>query len=587
MIKMKRNLSIPFLRGTNLFHCSLFWLALLVFLMNSSCSGGIQADPASLPAETVDESVDSACSYFYFLWGSSAEAEGRFEEALEAYEKALVCDEQADYINTKLALLLVNMGKKEQAIIQIEKMIAADPANLRNRNLLGSVYSSMGRTKEALKVYEDILQIEADDPHTLMLLGALYAREREYANARKILERLVEVDENSFIGFNYLAKLYRELRYYDKALVAYEKTLSLNWSPMLAYEAADLYEKRKNYQGAIAIYKRLLEDDAANTKVRGRLSHLYVEQGQIDEALDQLRTLRDYLEDGQAVDLAMGRILLDAEKYPEAIALFEGMLARGESVELSRSMLALSYYESGNVDKAGDILLNVPPASKEYEKSVLMYMQMLGDQNRNAEAVVLLRELIEHKIKRRPGFSFFLAGLLQEEGDAEGGIAVYEKAVLDFSDNYKIWFEYGLYLDHLGRVDEAIDKMEQAIAMNADDVYALNYVGYTWADRGVNLEKALAYTSRAVELKPEDGFIRDSLGWVYFKMGRSLESVAELEAAVDLQPDDPTINEHLGDAYRQAGEEDDAEDSYKKAMDLYEDDAKKDLVRAKIKALRD
>jgi tetratricopeptide (TPR) repeat protein len=594
---MKNSIRPPAFWKRHLATAGVICLSLLFFVGNSACSGSSQALNDALGLDTVisaetrepdagEEPVDSACAYFYFLWGKSAESEERFEEALEAYEKALVCDPGADYVSQKLAILLVNMGKKEQAVVLLEKMIADEPANIGHRLLLGNVYSSMGRGREARAVYEAALQIAPDDTQAMLMLGALYARDREYVQAQKILERLVQVDDKSYAGYSYLAKLYREMNFYDKSLATYEKALQLNWSPMLAYEAADLYEYRERYDEAIAIYKRLLEEDEANTKVRGRLSRLYLIQGKVEEALNELRELKNYTDDTAVVDLAIGRVLLDEKRFAEAIELFEQMLAQEENQDVARSMLALTYYESGDTGKAKDILAEVPVTSKDYENSILMLAQILLDEKDTQRAEALLRNVIAGADTRRPTFYFLLAGLLREQGDIAGGREIYEQAVQAFPGNERVYFEYALYLERLGELDAALAKMEQVLAINPDEPYALNFVGYSWAERNMNLEKALEYVKKAVALKPEDGFVRDSLGWVYYKMGRYAEAVTELEAAVAMQPDDPTIQEHLGDAYQKTGQLEKAVAAYEKAVNLYTDDVKKAHALSELKALQ-
>ncbi|MEW6520900.1 MAG: tetratricopeptide repeat protein [Thermodesulfobacteriota bacterium] len=589
---LKKMLSIHPCVKRRLTSAGVLGLSMLFFLGNSSCSGGSQATGTTMQAgetvtvESSEEPADSACAYFYFLWGQSAEAEEKYDEAMEAYEKALVCDPGAVHVDQKLAVLLFNMGKKELAVVQLEKMIADDPTNLQNRQLLGNIYSSMGQNDQARGVYEGILKVAPDNPQALLMLGALHASDRDFLQAQKMLERLVEVDDRSFDGYRYLAKLYRELNYYDKAVEAYDKALTLNWSPMLAYEAADLYEYRQQYDQAAAIFRRLLEEDEANAKIRGRLARLYIIQGKVDEALAELEELKNYTSDTAVVDLAIGRVLLDEKRYPEAIALFEKMLKEDENKDVARSMLALTYYESGEMEKAKRILREVPVTSKDYEESILMLAQILLGEKDNQRAATLLRNVIDGAETRRPSFYFLLANLLREEGDPEAGRQVFEQAVLDFPDNPRVFFEYGLYNDRIGRLDDAVARMEQVLAITPDDAYALNYVGYTWADKGINLEKALEYIKRAVDLKPEDGFVRDSLGWVYYKMARYEEAVKELEAAAAMQPEDPTIQEHLGDAYQKAGELQKAIEAYGRAVSLYTDEVKKAHALAEMKALQ-
>ncbi len=96
----------------------------------------------------------------------------------------------------------------------------------------------------------------------------------------------------------------------------------------------------------------------------------------------------------------------------------------------------------------------------------------------------------------------------------------------------------------------------------------LNYLGYSWVDQGLNLEEGLSHIRKAVELTPEDGYIVDSLGWAYYRMGRFDEAVVELERAIELRPEDPVINDHLGDAYWRTGRELEARFQWNHARDL-------------------
>jgi Flp pilus assembly protein TadD len=88
-----------------------------------------------------------------------------------------------------------------------------------------------------------------------------------------------------------------------------------------------------------------------------------------------------------------------------------------------------------------------------------------------------------------------------------------------------------------------------ALKLSPDNPQVLNYLGYSWVDQGVNLDQALEMIRKAVSLRPKDGYIIDSLGWAYYRLGRFEEAAAELEKAIVLSPSDPTINDHLGDAY--------------------------------------
>ena len=110
--------------------------------------------------------------------------------------------------------------------------------------------------------------------------------------------------------------------------------------------------------------------------------------------------------------------------------------------------------------------------------------------------------------------------------------------------------------------------LKKALELNPDQPLVLNYLGYSWVDQGVNLDEAFRMLRRAVDLKSRDGYIVDSLGWAYYRLGRYEEAVAELEKAIDLKPSDPVINDHLGDAYWRVGRKLEAQFQWNHARDL-------------------
>ncbi|MBT8329676.1 MAG: tetratricopeptide repeat protein, partial [Desulfofustis sp.] len=156
----------------------------------------------------------------------------------------------------------------------------------------------------------------------------------------------------------------------------------------------------------------------------------------------------------------------------------------------------------------------------------------------------------------------------------------------NYPDNERLLFEYGLQLERTDRLNEAIGVMEQLLLLNPDHAEALNFVGYSWADTDRNLDRALLYIEKALELKPENGYIQDSLGWVHFKLGNLERARDELLNAIKLLPDDPYLHDHLGDVYRALGQRKKAIKAYREALKYFEDEDKKAEVEKKIDALR-
>ncbi len=560
-------------------------------LMLTSCAAPVSQAPqygGRVADDYIDEKIaDTDCSYFYFLVGKTAEVEKRYDEAVEAYEKAIVCDQYADFIIRRLAVLLVRLDRKQQAVNWIEKIVESRSGDNKAKMLLASLYASVGEMEKATNLYSTILEVEPDNYEAMLMLGALYISTLDYDKARNVLELLVDKDPTSLAGFQYLAKLYRELQYYHKAFVAYEKALELNWLSSLALEAASLYEEQKRDDDAIVIYKKILNSDYTNENAVGRLVRIYLERDQTNKAIDVLHELRKYAMDTQRVDFSIGRIFLEQGKYDDAIAIFSEMLAEYPDFELARSIIALAYYEKGDKGKAKELLLMIPRNAEGYEDALVLLIKIMREEKDYDAAINLISDIIEqgdlaYEMELYP----ILAGLYKEKDDMPAARRVFEQAIEQFPDEPDLHFEFGMFLDRSGFMAEAMRQIHVVLEIDPENPFAMNYIGYTWADEGENLEEALRYIQKAINIRPKDGFILDSLGWVYFKMGKISQAIEALEEAVLIEAEDPTIMEHLGDAYLRDDRTKKAIEYYNKALAVYEKESDKTRLKEKIEALK-
>ena len=125
--------------------------------------------------------------------------------------------------------------------------------------------------------------------------------------------------------------------------------------------------------------------------------------------------------------------------------------------------------------------------------------------------------------------------------------------------------------------------LKKALELNPDQPLVLNYLGYSWVDQGANLDEAFKMLRRAVDLRQRDGYVVDSLGWAYYRLGRYNDAVNELEKAIDLKPSDPVINDHLGDAYWRVGRKLEAQFQWNHARDLNPEPEELPKILDKIK----
>ncbi len=133
--------------------------------------------------------------------------------------------------------------------------------------------------------------------------------------------------------------------------------------------------------------------------------------------------------------------------------------------------------------------------------------------------------------------------------------------------HWTLYYFRGICYERAKDWPKAEKDLQKALDLYPDQPQVLNYLGYSWVDQGLNLDKAVQMIRRAVELRPNDGYIVDSLGWAYYRLGRFDEASTDLERAIELKPEDPVINDHLGDAYWKTGRELEARFQWRHARD--------------------
>jgi len=161
--------------------------------------------------------------------------------------------------------------------------------------------------------------------------------------------------------------------------------------------------------------------------------------------------------------------------------------------------------------------------------------------------------------------------ILKDTGNMAGALEVLNAAWESFperADCSEVGYQLATELDNAGRRDEGLDVAMKLLEKNPHDPVALNFAGYVWADEGINLDKAYAMIREALEKRPEDPFILDSMAWVLFKMNRANEALGYMKKALEKLGSDPVIHEHMGDILKSLGKRDEALDYYIKSSIL-------------------
>jgi tetratricopeptide (TPR) repeat protein len=165
---------------------------------------------------------------------------------------------------------------------------------------------------------------------------------------------------------------------------------------------------------------------------------------------------------------------------------------------------------------------------------------------------------------------------------------VYSKAAATVEkpekSNWVIFYFRGICYERSKQWPKAEVDLKKALELFPDQPHVLNYLGYSWIDQGTNLDEGMDMIKKAVQQRPDDGYIVDSLGWAYYRLGNYEEATKQLERAIELKPEDPTINDHLGDAYWRVNRSLEARFQWAHARDLKPDPEDLPKIEEKLKS---
>jgi tetratricopeptide (TPR) repeat protein len=219
-------------------------------------------------------------------------------------------------------------------------------------------------------------------------------------------------------------------------------------------------------------------------------------------------------------------------------------------------------------------------SARRAEASVLVSLK------RVAEAAALLEAMGRERPERWDALAQ-LGNLWRGEKQWAKAVDAYDRAIARIGKvearHWNLFYVRGIALERAKNWPRAEADFKRALELSPDEPYVLNYLAYTWVDRGENLDQAMAMLKKAVGLRPRDGAIVDSVGWAYYRLGRFAEAVEYLERAVELQPEDATINDHLGDVYWRVGRLYEARFQWQRALSLNPEPEDKPLIEEKLK----
>jgi tetratricopeptide (TPR) repeat protein len=239
---------------------------------------------------------------------------------------------------------------------------------------------------------------------------------------------------------------------------------------------------------------------------------------------------------------------IEQKKYAESILILEGMLASVPDSSELHYVAGIACEGLEQREKAIAHFKKISPSVKFYSGVVAQVSFWYQEQGKITEAI----EFIQSSIQKNPEnaeFRLYLATFYEENGELDKAVESLQYGLNLDQENDQLYFRLGVVYDKMNRKNDSIEAMKSALKQDPNNPSTLNYLGYTYADMGQNLDEAEDLIQQALTFKPDDGYIIDSLGWVFYQKGEYQKALEYLEKAAQMVPDDPTILEHTGDTY--------------------------------------
>ena len=546
-------------------------LKILTTTVLISAAGGSVATAAATDGKTVtDGFVRTQSLSGAYLAAKSAQLDGDLTKATDFYRQALVIDPTSDLLQQDAMFAFLAEGQIKEGIDLAAKLRDDPDAGKVARIALGVDALRKGDFAAATAEFDIV------DPSDLdaLLLGELTAwAEIGAGDIDEALLRLDKMDGAPWYGI---------FNGYQKGLMAAVAGRTEVARSAFEKVIADEASARTSPDAYLASTEALARLDMRDGRKDAALKAL--DAGlKLAATYDPLLSLKQRIEKGETIEPAVSNV---QEGAAEALYVLGQAINRGDGqqvallyFQLARSLAprspALLTAMAGIAERAQRLdqaieYYRLIPENSAYRRTADLQIGLdLWYSEKKDEAKAHLEGAIRQYPKDVQAYTAF-ADVLAADKDY-GKAAQQLDTAISLSNptgatDWNLYYQRGIAFERTKQWDKAEPDFKKALDLSPNQPQVLNYLGYSWVDRNENLKEGLQMIKSAVELRPNDGYIIDSLGWAYYRLGQFDDAVEQLERAVLITPMDPTINDHLGDAYWHVGRKREAKFQWQRAL---------------------
>ena len=464
-----------------------------------------------------------------------ASMEGRFYQVVTQGREL-----SPDAANARLGEVLLGAGQTAEAVAAIRRAMAMEPDNPRYLQLLGEAFEAGGSADQS--VIEELRRIVAQSPSNVGAAQMLARAQARTGNVTGAVETL-------------------------KGSLAAVKPGNDVERLQLQLTLAKVYEEASQFDEAVGVYEDLLK--SRNIK---------------DSPLANDRERRFAV----SVLLEIAGLRQQAGQTEQALAAFDRMRALLPDTDPTADIQKVEFLRSNG--KRAEALQGVRAARQRFPEDgrlLRLEAQTLAEIGRTEEALALLRPRLKGDASDFEEY-LFMSSMLMSAGKGTEAVEAARKALALASATDPAQTTNALIMlssaqERAGDTRGAEETLRQVLAKDANNPTALNNLGYFLAEHDRKLEEARDMIERAVRAEPQNSSFLDSLGWVYYKLGKLKEAERYLSDAARRNPTSATIQEHLGDLFVKLGQQEKAQASWRKALSLAAEAADTARIKAKLR----
>lgn len=545
------------------------------------------SEEGSLPSSDLwsPEQRKANANYYYLLAEDRVMAQDS-QKALKLYELAYSLDP-----NSFLAAKLVSAKayiKPEEAFNDIQRMVLLYPKDPEINMLLGQFYLAKGKLQTAIKQFHRVLDLDGERSDAYIGLIQAHRATGEEEVAILLAEKMVKVEPNYANGWAMLAKMYLGKKNSKKALRSAKRAYQLQSNnPEYMHLYAIALELNGESQKAVKLYETIFRSNPNNEELIAKMVGLYKQIGSLEDALALLEEVKSSSKHTKLqISLQIVFINWELKRYTKASALLQVIYKDNPSNSRVAYMAALGAEKLKDYDRALKIYQSIDSKSQFRIHSDFRMVLIFRKNKDYDNAIKVASKVTKSQHERAPDFYILLANIHDDKGRVDDSIKTLKSAAKSFPERTDILFLLGVKQEKAGKTEDCIKTMRQLISIDTQHAGAHNYLGYIYAEQGNNLDEAEKLILRALDLKPNDGYYMDSLGWVYYQKKEYQKALDQLIKADKFAPGEGVILEHIGDVYKAMNQIDKARGYYEKATKSRVDERDRERIFGKFQSLK-